>query len=120
MPLTLTFRLFCMVKQDAAAILQVVFEAADVPVSIYLKLCTMSVHFSENELTLVSRAVREVHDSFALNVVVHKFSFVNFASVCEVVFSVAVELTLYKVAFVVASFELKSSDACLFTIIEHA
>ena len=100
-----------MVKQDAAAILQIVFEAADIPVSIHLELCSMSMHFSKNELTLVSWAVWEVHNSFALNVVVHEFSFVNFARVCEVVFAVAVELTLHEVAFVVASLELESSGA---------
>ena len=78
----------------------------------------MSVHFSKHKGALVPRSVWEVHDSFSLNVVVHEFSLVDLACVCKVVFSISVELALYKVTFVVAAFEFEPACACLFTVVK--
>jgi len=58
------------------------------------------------------------HNALAVHIIVDKISLINFSRVSEVIFSLSIELSIYKVPLVVGAFELKASLACLFSLSE--
>lgn len=85
----------------------VVLKLTYVFVSICKLFVAFSVHLSNFEFSFKPGSVWPDHDSFTLHIVVNKFTLVQLSIVLEEVFSKPVELSIYKLSFVEASFELE-------------
>ena len=94
LPLALSNGLIFDGVPNAGAMLEVVDPLTDVFVATGELLRAFALHLAGDEVAFVSRLIWPDHDSFALHLVALKLAFVKFASLSEVVFACAVELTI--------------------------
>ena len=87
--------------------LNIIFPLPDKSVSARPDLCASSFHFAVLKLSFVIRLIRPCHFTFALHVIEFEIAFIKPAGVREVVPADSMELTIYKIAFVVATFKFK-------------
>jgi len=119
-PLSLSFCLFFEIKPYARSILNIISPLPYILVTIRKQLGAFTLHLAILKVTFESRLVGPYHHTFAVHIVILKFSFVQFARICEVILSEAMELTIEKFAFIVSTLKLESTCSRLFAFLEVA
>lgn len=91
--------------------LQIIFPVAYVSIAIGKVLCAFAMHLTFLKVTLVPGLVWPYYLTFAIHIVELELAFVQLTRVCKIILSEAMELSVLKVTFIVATFEFESPVA---------
>lgn len=112
-PFTLPFGLVFEIIEDTSSVLNIVLPLSYKAITTGPNLGASSFHLSSFEFAIVNRLVRPRHFSFSFHIIVLELALIKTACISKVVLAESVELSVYEVSFVVSTFELESTLACL-------
>ena len=81
-------------------------------VSIWPGLCTSAFVLSISKLSFVFGSIWPGHNTIASDIIVLKITFINLPGVVKVIFSFSVELSVFKVPFVIITIKLEMTLSC--------